>query len=175
MYPIMRNYRLDWSLARSTMPPPPKNDTTRLKLIAPLIKLAVEWGMELKDKSNVPALDLWTPPFWEEMISRGYPVEKARALCFNHLYGTITDYSNAILRLIEDSYGSVSFGLLQSVMESYAKCHFISKSMESRQTICHDYIATNRVMVMCNVLVGEPRLRHRQNTASMVEMSKERH
>ena len=57
------------------------------------------------------------------MISREYPGDKARALCFGHLYGTVTYYSNAILRLIEDSYGSVAFRLLQSVVEAYAKCH----------------------------------------------------
>lgn len=126
-------------------------------------------------KSSVPAHDLLTVPFWEEMISKEYPGDRARALCSSHLYGTVTYYPNAILRLIEDSYGSVAFGLLWSVVEAYAKCHCISKSIENRKTICHDYIATNHVIVTYNVLVGEAKLRHRQNMASIVNVSEERY
>ena len=174
MTPVIRNYRLDLSLADSTISPPLKHDTARLELIAPLIKQAVEWGMELKDKSKVTDLDLLTPLFWEEMSSRKYPADEARALCFSHLYGTVTYYTNAILRLIEDSFGSVSFGLIRSVMEAYAKCHCISKSMESRQTICHDYISISHLTEMYHVLVGEANLRYRQNMASMAEVAEER-
>ena len=174
MSPIIRNYRLDLSLARSKISPPLKHDTTRLKLIAPLIEQAVEWGMEVKNKSPVPEFDLWAPAFWEEMITRKYPVDEARALCFSHLYGTVTYYSNAILRLIEDSFGSVAFGLLRSVMEAYAKCHYISKNLESRQTICHDYVAFSHIAEMCNVLNEEEKLRRRHNMPSLEEVSEER-
>ena len=175
MSPIIRNYRLDLSLARSKISPPLKHDTTRLKLIAPLIKQAVEWGVEFNNKSTVTDLDLLTPSFWEEMISRKHPVDEARALCFSHLYGTVTYYSNAILRLIEDSYGSVSFGLLRSVMEAYAKCHYISKNLESRHTICHDYIAFSHIAEMYNVWNEEEKLRRRHNMPSMAEVSEERY
>ena len=174
MKPIVRNYGLDWSLARSTISPPLKHDTTRLQLIAPLIKQAVEWGLELKDRSSVPAFDSWSPPFWEKMLARKYPGDEVRALCFSHLYGTVTDYSNAILSLIEDSYGSVAFGLLRSVMEAYAKCHCISTSMESRQTICHDYIAVSHLADMCGGWAKGVRLRQRHNMPSMEEVSEER-
>ncbi|MDE2769798.1 MAG: hypothetical protein OXI44_01260 [Bacteroidota bacterium] len=110
MYPIIRNYKLDWYSVKEEgrISPPPRHDTTRLELIAPVIKQAVEWGLELQDKSSVPDLDLLRQPFWKDMLSGKYPVVEARALCFGHLYGTLTDYSNAILRLIEDSFGSVA-------------------------------------------------------------------
>ena len=174
MYPIIRNYRLDLSLARSTISPRLKHDTTRLQLIAPLIKQAVEWGSELKAKAKVTDLDLLLPPFWKEMLSREYPFDKVRALCFSHLYGTVTNYSNAILRLIEDSFGSVSFGLLRSVMEAYSKCLYISQSMESRQTICHDYIAISHIAEMYDAWDREAKLRHRHNMPSVEEASEER-
>lgn len=176
MNPIIRNYKLDWHSARRerTGSPPLRHDTTRLESIAPLIKQAVEWGLELKDQADVQGLELLLPPFWEQILSRKYPVDKARALCFSHLYGTVADYSNAILRLIEDSYGNVSFGLLRSVMEAYAKCNCISKSMESRQTICHDYIAISHLADMYNVWYGEASLRQRHNMLFTVEEPKER-
>ena len=176
MYPIIRNYKLDWYSVKEEgrISPAPRHDTTRLELIAPLIKQAVEWGLELKDKSSVPDLDLLRPPFWEEMLSGEYPVDKARAICFSHLYGTLTDYSNAILRLIEDSFGSVAFGLLRSVMEAYAKCHFISIGMESRQTICHDYIAISNLADAYDLWTREVSLRQRRNIPYIGEVSKER-
>lgn len=174
MYPIIRNYKSDWYSNRKTVTPPGKHDTTRLELIAPLIKQAVEWGLEFKAKADVDDLTLLLPPFWKDMLSRKYPVDKARVLCFSHLYRTVTDYSNAILRLIEDSYGSVSFGLLRSVMEAYAKCHYISKSMESRQTICHDYIAVSHLADMYDVWAKGIRLMQRHNMPSMDEVSEER-
>ena len=173
MNPVIRNYRLDWYSARETAMPS-KHDTTRLELIAPLIKQAVEWGLELNDKARVTGLSLLLPPFWEEMLSRKYPVDKTRALCFSHLYGTVTKYANAILRLIEDSYGSVSFGLLRSVMEAYAKCHYISQSVERHQTICHDYIAISHMADMYNAWDREFRLRQRHNMLFMEEVSEER-
>ena len=152
---------------------PSKHDTTRLELIAPLIKQAVEWGLELKAKADVPDLDLLLEPFWEDLLSGEYAVDKARALCFSHLYGTVTYYSNAIIRLIEDSFGTVSFGLLRPVMEAYAKCHYISKSMESRQTICHDYIAISHLVDMYDVWARGVSLRQRHKMLSMAEVSEE--
>ena len=125
------------------MTPLGKHDTTRLELMATLTRQAVEWRLEFKAKAAVDDLTLLLRPCWKEMLTRNYPDEKACALCFSHLCRTVTDYSNAILRLIEDSYESVSFGLLRSAMEAFTKCHYISKTMERRQTICHDYIVVS--------------------------------
>ena len=100
------------------------------------------------------------------MLSGEYPVDKARALCFSHLYKTVVVLANAIMKLVEESYINAPFVLLRSAMEAFATCYYISERLASRQTICHDYIVYSFLMAEYNVKSKDAKLRqqHKMKT-----------
>ncbi|MXX58885.1 MAG: hypothetical protein F4X05_07430 [Rhodothermaceae bacterium] len=172
---VIKNYRLDLSLGTTSISPKPKHNTTRLELIAPVVRQSVELAMQLNAKPNVTDLELIDANFWGAVLHGKRPDLDVRTLCFSHLYGTVTRYSNAVLSLIENSYGDVAFGLLRSVMEAHAKCHHISKHMQSRPEICRDYVVSCHLVDIYRGFVDGVKLRKRHNMSSMAETPKERH
>ena len=141
--------------------PPSEHDTTRLELLAPLIKQSVELALELAAETKAPSPLRWTWELIDDLLSGEHPIDETHAWCFSHLYGMVTGRTNAIARLVEDSYTSASFALLRSVMEAFATCYYISERLERCPTICHNYIAYELLTAVYKMKSNDAKLRTR--------------
>lgn len=161
MEAVIWNYKLDRYSARDKgrRSPPPKHDTTRLELLAPLIKQTVKLALELEDEIKAPSPILWDSDLINDMLSGGHPVHNARAWCYSHLYRTVVDLASAIMRLVEESYVNASLALLRSVIEAFATCYYISGNLSCSRTICHDYIAYSFLTTVYHMKIRDAELR----------------